>query len=86
MCQLELFDGDFALVQPSTNFRFIGTFQPQLHRFFDHFFSVFWCLALTDDPEFGTIRHIPAVFTPAQLQQSALEVSSEQSILCDRFG
>jgi hypothetical protein len=51
MCQLELFDGDFALIQPSTNFRFIGTFQPQFHRFFDHFFSVFWCFALTDDPE-----------------------------------
>jgi hypothetical protein len=37
----KLFDRDFTLLQSTTNLIFIGTFQPQLDRFFDHCFRVF---------------------------------------------
>jgi len=40
MRYFELFDSNLTLLQSATNLRFVGTFQPQFNRFFDHRFRV----------------------------------------------
>ena len=57
----KLFDRNFALLQSTTNLIFIGAFQPQLNRFFDHRFRVFRCFSLADDAQLGTVCNIPTV-------------------------
>ena len=57
----KLFDRNFALLQSTTNLLFIGAFQPQLNRFFDHRFRVFRCFSLADDAQLGTVCNIPTV-------------------------
>jgi hypothetical protein len=63
MRYFELFDSNLTLLQSATNLRFVGTFQPQFNRFFDHRFRAFRRFALADDAKFGAIGYIPAVFT-----------------------
>ena len=57
----KLFDRNFALLRSTTNLIFIGAFQPQLNRFFDHRFRVFRCFSLADDAQLGTVCNIPTV-------------------------
>ena len=59
----KLFDRNFALLQSTTNLLFIGAFQPQLNRFFDHRFRVFRCFSLADDAQLGTVCNIPTVLS-----------------------
>src|SRR5436190_23568390 len=63
MRYFELFDSNFAFVQPATNLRLIRTLQPQFDCFFDHFFRVLRRFALTDDAEFGAVRHIQSILS-----------------------
>jgi hypothetical protein len=63
MRYFELFDSNLTLLQSATNLRFVGTFQPQFNRFFDHRFRAFRRFALADDAKFRAIGYIPAVFT-----------------------
>ena len=63
MRHFKFFDGNFAFVQPATNLRLVRALQPQFDCFFDHFFRVLRRLTLTDDAEFGAVRHIPSILS-----------------------
>jgi hypothetical protein len=58
MRYFELFDGNFAFVQPPTNLRFVGALQPKFDCFLNHLFRVLRRFTLTHDAEFGAARHI----------------------------
>lgn len=62
MRHFQLFNGNFAFVQPATNLRLIRALQPQFDCFFDHCFRVLGRFTLTHDAEFGSARHIPPIF------------------------
>jgi hypothetical protein len=63
MRHFKLFDSNFAFVQPATNLRLVRALQPQFDCFFDHFFRVLRRFALTDDAEFGAVRHIQSILS-----------------------
>jgi len=62
MRHFKLFDSNFSFVQPPTNLRFVGAFQPKFDCFLNHLFRVLRRFALTDDSKFGTICDIPTIF------------------------
>ena len=61
MRHFEFFDRDLTLPQSATNLRFVGAFQPQFNRFFNHRFGLLRGFTLTDNAKLGTIGDVPSI-------------------------